>query len=380
MSEKRDFYEVLGVNRNADTSEIKKAYRRLARQYHPDVSEEPGAEEKFKEVNEAYEVLSDETKRATYDRFGHAGLGGAGAGGFGGFSGFGARDPFEIFEEVFGSFGFGGGNRRSRTGPRRGADLRYDLPLDFKEAIFGAEKEIEIMRQETCEECKGDGAAPGSRPLRCPDCNGAGEVRRQAGFFINIVTCSRCQGSGQIITNPCPVCSGSGKMTKTKKLNVKIPAGVDTGNQIRLAGEGEAGSRGGPRGNLYVVIHVKPHPYFRRIENNIHLELIINIAQAALGDEVEIPTLEGNEKRPISPGTQTGDNIVLRNKGVPKLRRDGSHVGRGNLIVTIQVQTPIDLTNRQRELLVELGTTLDKEVVPQREKSFFDKVRDALGV
>jgi len=380
MSEKRDFYEVLGVNRNADTSEIKKAYRRLARQYHPDVSEEPGAEEKFKEVNEAYEVLSDETKRATYDRFGHAGLGGAGAGGFGGFSGFGARDPFEIFEEVFGSFGFGGGNRRSRTGPRRGADLRYDLPLDFKEAIFGAEKEIEIMRQETCEECKGDGAAPGSRPLRCPDCNGAGEVRRQAGFFINIVTCSRCQGSGQIITNPCPVCSGSGKITKTKKLNVKIPAGVDTGNQIRLAGEGEAGSRGGPRGNLYVVIHVKPHPYFRRIENNIHLELIINIAQAALGDEVEIPTLEGNEKRPISPGTQTGDNIVLRNKGVPKLRRDGSHVGRGNLIVTIQVQTPIDLTNRQRELLVELGTTLDKEVVPQREKSFFDKVRDALGV
>ena len=380
MSEKRDFYEVLGVNRNAGTSEIKKAYRRLARQYHPDVSEESDAEDKFKEVNEAYEVLSDETKRATYDRFGHAGLGGAGAGGFGGFGGFGSRDPFEIFEEVFGSFGFGGGSRRSRTGPRRGADLRYDLPLDFKEAVFGTDKEIDVMRQETCDECKGDGAAPGSRPLRCPDCNGAGEVRRQAGFFINIVTCNRCQGSGQIITNPCPVCSGSGQTTKTKTLHVKIPAGVDTGNQIRLAGEGEAGSRGGPRGNLYVAIHVKPHPYFRRIENNIHLELIINIAQAALGDEVEIPTLEGTEKRPISPGTQTGDNIVLRNKGVPKLRRDGSHAGRGNLIVTIQVQTPTNLTNQQRELLIELGTTLDKEVVPQREKSFFDKVRDALGV
>lgn len=377
MSEKRDFYDVLGVNRNASAGDIKKAYRKLARQYHPDVSEEAGAEDKFKEVNEAYEVLSDQSKRSAYDNFGHAGVSGAGGFGAGGFSG--GRDPFDIFEEVFGSFGFGS-SRRSKTGPRRGADLRYDLPLEFEEAIFGTEKQIEVMRQETCDECNGDGAAAGSRPLRCPDCNGSGEVRRQAGFFINIVTCNRCQGSGQIITNPCQVCAGTGKETKTKKLNIKIPAGVDTGNQIRLANEGEAGSRGGPRGNLYVALHVKPHPYFRRVEHNIHMELIINIAQAALGDEVEIPTLEETVKRPIPAGTQTGDALVLRDKGVPKLRRDGTSVGRGDQIVTIQVHTPTGLTSRQKELLTELGKTLDREVVPQREKSFFDKVREALGV
>ena len=379
MSEKRDFYDVLGINRNANTDEIKKAYRKLARQYHPDVSDDPQAEEKFKEVNEAYEVLSDESKRSTYDTFGHAGLGGAGQGGFGGFGGFGSRDPFEIFEEVFGSFGFGG-SRRSRGGPRRGTDLRYDLQLEFEEAIFGTEKQIEIMRQETCSECSGDGAAPGSSPLRCPDCNGSGEVRRQAGFFINIVTCNRCRGTGQIVTNPCPVCSGNGKETKTKKLNVKIPAGVDTGNQIRLAAEGEAGSQGGPPGNLYVVLHVKDHQYFDRLESNVHLELMINVAQAALGDEVEIPTLEEPVTHAIPAGTQTGDNIILRGLGVPKLRRDGSNAGRGDQIVTIQVRTPTSLTTEQRDLLTELGRTLDREVVPQREKGFFDKVRDAFGV
>ncbi len=381
MSEKRDYYDVLGINRNASTSEIKKAYRAMARKYHPDVSQEPEAEEKFKEVNEAYEVLADDEKRSIYDRYGHAGLGGAASSGFGGFGGFGGfRDPFEIFEEVFGGFGFSTGTRRSRTGPRRGADLRYDLPLEFEEAIFGTEKQIEILRQERCDECGGDGSAPGSRPLRCPDCNGTGEVRRQAGFFINIVTCSRCGGSGQIITNPCPACSGQGQVTQNKKLNIRIPAGVDTGNQIRLAGEGEAGARGGPPGNLYVVIHVKPHPYFRRLEHNIHLELIINIAQAALGDEVEIPTLEETEKKTIPSGTQTGDTLTLRGHGVPKLRRDGSSVGRGDLIVTIQVRTPTNLTKDQKELLTELGKTLDREVVPQREKSFFEKVREALGV
>ncbi|MEM7034914.1 MAG: molecular chaperone DnaJ, partial [Chloroflexota bacterium] len=337
MSDKRDFYDVLGVNRDASANDIKKAYRKLARQYHPDVSEEAEAEDKFKEVNEAYEVLSDQSKRSAYDNFGHAGVSGAGGFGGGGFGG--ARDPFDIFEEVFGSFGFGS-SRRNKTGPRRGADLRYDLPLEFDEAIFGTEKQIEVMRQETCSECSGDGAAAGSRPLRCPDCNGSGEVRRQAGFFINIVTCNRCQGTGQIITNPCQVCAGTGKENKTKKLNIKIPAGVDTGNQIRLANEGESGSRGGPRGNLYVALHVKPHPYFRRIDHNVHMELIINVAQAALGDEVEVPTLEETVSRPIPSGTQTGDTLVLRNKGVPKLRRDGTSVGRGDQIVTIQVRTP----------------------------------------
>ena len=379
MSEKRDYYEVLGIARNASSSEIKKAYRQMARQYHPDVSEDPHAEEKFKEVNEAYEVLADENKRAAYDNFGHAGVQGSGGFGAGGFGGFGSRDPFEIFEEVFGSFGFGT-SRRSRGGPSRGADLRYDLELEFEEAVFGAEKQIEIMRQELCSECKGEGAAPGSRPLRCPDCNGSGEVRRQAGFFINIIACTRCRGSGQIITNPCQVCAGTGKETKSRKLNVKIPAGVDSGNQIRLAGEGEAGSRGGPQGNLYVVLYVQPHAYFHRIEYNVHLELIINIAQAALGDEVEIPTLENPEKRAIPAGTQTGDTIILRGMGVPKLRRDGTTAGRGDQVVTIQVRTPTGLTSRQRDLLTELGQTLDREVIPQREKSFFDKVRDALGV
>ena len=381
MSDKRDYYEVLGIQRTASAAEIKKAYRQLARTYHPDVSKEADSEEKFKEINEAYEVLSDEDKRSRYDRFGHAGLGGAGAGGFdfGGFGG-GFRDPFEIFEEVFGGFGFGGSSRRSRNGPRRGSDLRYDLTLEFKDAIFGTEQAIEIPRLETCTECGGSGAAPGSRPLRCPDCNGAGEVRRQTGFFINIATCPRCQGQGEIITTPCQVCSGRGKTSESRSLNVKIPAGVDSGNQIRLAGEGEAGTRGGPPGNLYIVIHVKPHPYFRRIEDTLHLELQVNIAQAALGDEVEIPTLEGSEKRTIAAGTQTGDTLVMRGLGIPKLRRDGSNAGRGDQVVTIQVRTPTNLTKSQKELLQELGKTLDREVVPQREKSFFDKVRDALGV
>jgi len=381
MTTKRDYYEVLGVVRSATQVEIKKAYRSLARKYHPDVSKEPNAEEKFKEINEAYEILSDEEKRVAYDRFGHAGVSGAGAG-FGGFGGFGGagRDPFEIFEEVFGGFGFGGGARRSRNGPRRGADLRYDMTLEFKEAVFGVEKEIEIPRQETCTHCKGSGAEPGSKPLRCPDCNGAGEVRRQAGFFINITTCPRCKGAGEIITSPCSQCNGRGKTLKRRKLNVKIPAGVDDGNQIRLTGEGEDGSKGGPPGNLYVVIHVKPHRFFHRIKNNIHLELAINIAQAALGDEIEIPTLNGPVTRAIPAGTQTGDTITLKGLGVPKLRRDGTSGSRGNQIVTLQVKTPTNLTKHQRDLLLELGKTLDSQVVPQKEKGFFDKVKEAFGV
>lgn len=383
MSEKRDYYEVLGVQRNATEAEIKKAYRGLARQYHPDVSSAPNAEDKFKEINEAYEVLSDQEKRATYDRFGHAGVGGNA--GFSGFSGFGGagRDPFEIFEEVFGSFGgFGASSRRSRTGPQRGTDLRYDLEIQFEEAVFGVERDIEIPRQETCDRCSGSGAEPGAKPLRCPDCNGTGEVRRQAGFFINIATCPRCNGAGEIITSPCTQCSGRGKITQTRRLSVKIPAGVDDGNQIRLAGEGESGTRGGPPGNLYVVIHVSPHRHFHRAENTIHLEMKVNIAQAALGDEIEIPTLDGIQKRSLTPGTQTGDTLVLRGLGVPKLRRDGSNAGRGDQVVTIQVLTPTNLTKEQRDLLLELGKTLDREreVIPQREKSFFDKVKDAFGV
>jgi molecular chaperone DnaJ len=373
MSSKRDYYEVLGVSRTASAEEIKKAYRQLARKYHPDVSQEAHAEARFKEINEAYEVLSDQQKRATYDRFGHAA-----PQGFGGFEGFGGfRDPFEIFEEFFGaSFGMGG-RSRTRRGPRRGADLRYDLEIKFEEAVFGAEKEIEVPRQQTCPRCNGSGAEPGTSPIRCPDCNGTGEVRRQAGFFVNITTCPRCQGEGEVVTTPCTQCRGRKRVVETRRLSVKIPAGVDDGTQIRLAGEGEDGVHGGPAGNLYVVLRVKPHRFFRRLDHNIHLELAINIAQAALGDEVEVPTVDGaTERLTIPAGIQTGENIRMRGKGVPYLRRDG----RGDQIITIQVLTPTNLTEAQRELLLELGKTLDKEVVPQRERSFIDRVREALGV
>jgi molecular chaperone DnaJ len=381
MSNKRDYYEVLGVARGASPDEIKKSYRRLARKYHPDVSEEADAEAKFKEINEAYEILSDEQKRGMYDRFGHAGVNSS-ASGMGGFGfGGGFRDPFEIFEEVFGGFGgFSRGASRQGRRPRRGSDLRYDLSLEFEEAIFGTEKEIEVPRHETCPTCSGNGAEPGTSPIRCPECNGTGEVRRQTGFFINISTCPRCHGQGEIITAPCRECQGRGIVTRTRRLSVKIPGGVDEGTQIRLSGEGESGVYGGPPGNLYVVIRVKPHAYFRRIEDTIHLELAINITQAALGDEVEVPTLDGNELMTIPAGTQTGDTIRLRGKGVPRLRRDGTSARRGDEVVTIQVRTPTNLTKEQRNLLLELGKTLDREVVPQREKSIFDRLREAFGV
>lgn len=380
MNNKRDYYEVLGVAKNAGQSEIKKAYRQLARKFHPDVSQESDAEAKFKEINEAYEVLSDEQKRSVYDRFGHAGLGGS-VGGFGGFDFGGFRDPFDIFEEVFGGLGgFGGTRRRGGRAPRRGADLRYEMGLEFEEAVFGAEREIEVPRQETCLTCHGNGVEPGTSPIRCPECNGTGEVRRQTGFFISIGTCPRCQGRGEIITSPCKTCSGRGRVVKTRRLSVKVPPGVDHGTQIRLSGEGESGLNGGPPGNLYVVINVKPHVYFRRQDSTIHLELAINITQAALGDEVEVPTLDGKEMMTIPAGTQTGDTIRLRGKGVPRLRRDGSTGGRGDQVVTFQVRTPTGLSPQQRHLLLELGKTLDREVVPQKERSFFDRIREALGM
>ncbi len=376
---KRDYYEVLSVDRGANADEIKKSYRKLARQYHPDVNKAPDAEAKFKEVNEAYEVLSDEKKRAAYDRFGHAGVeSAAGAGGFtGDFSGFGGLG--DIFEEFF---GFGGqrGGAGARRAPRRGADLRYDMPISFEEAAFGLEREIEVARYETCTRCNGKGAEPGTTPLRCNTCNGTGEVRRVQqsilGSFVNVTTCPTCRGEGETISMPCTQCRGNRKNRLVRKLNVKVPPGVDSGTQIRLTGEGELGEYGGPAGNLYVVLEVKPHAFFRRREDDVVLEVQINVAQAALGDEIVVPTLDGDEKIAIPAGTQTGRVIPVRGKGIPHLRRQG----RGDQLVVVQVTVPTQLSPEQRELFNKLAKTLGKEVIPQNEKGFIDKLKDLFTV
>jgi molecular chaperone DnaJ len=373
MNNRRDYYEVLGVSRSASQEEIKKAYRRLARQYHPDVNKEPDAEARFKEINEAYEVLSNSQRRATYDRFGHAGLKGAAFPDFGdfGFGGFG-----DIFEEFF---GFGVRPSRKQRRARRGGDLRYDLTISFEEAVFGCEKELEIPRYETCSRCQGSGAEPGTEPIRCPQCNGSGEVRRvQQSFisFVNVTVCPRCQGEGEIVLTPCQKCRGAKRVRALRRISVKIPAGVDDGTQIRLAHEGEAGIRGGPPGNLYIVLSVKKHPYFERVDNDINLELIINVAQAALGDEVVVPTLTGEEKISIPAGTQSGQTFRLKGQGVSYLNRDL----RGDQVVTVWVAVPTELDEHQKKLLQELGKTLGKEIIPQQDKGFFDKVKDAIGV
>jgi len=370
---KRDYYEVLGVGRQSTQEEIKKAYRRLAREYHPDVNKNADAETRFKEINEAYEVLSDEQKRAAYDRFGHAGAQGGFATDFSGFGGFG-----DIFEEFF---GFGGvRSAAARRAPRRGGDLRYELTIAFEEAVFGVEKEIEITRPEACPRCSGSGSEPGTTPVRCSTCKGTGEVRRVQqsflGSFVNVSTCPTCHGDGETIGFPCMQCRGNKFVRATRKINVKIPAGVDHGTQIRLAGEGEPGERGGPPGNLYVELNVLPHAYFRRRDDNLLLELGINVAQAALGDEIIVPTLDGDEKLTIPPGTQTGKVFRLRNKGVPHLRTNG----RGDQLVVIDVMIPTNLIAEQKRLFRELAKTLGKDVVPQREKTFLDKLKDVFSL
>ncbi len=364
---KRDYYDVLGIAHTASSDEIRRSYRKLARQYHPDVNKDAGAETKFKEINEAYEVLSDERKRAAYDRFGHAGAGGGFASDYAGFGGFG-----DIFEEFFGGFGA----RAARRGPRRGADLRYDLIVDFLEATLGVEKEIKIARHETCARCGGSGAEPGTTPVRCATCNGAGEVRRVQqsllGSFVNVATCPTCRGEGETVPIPCIECRGSRVVQVARTLTVKIPPGVDSGTQIRLAGEAEPGERGGPPGNLYVVLDVKPHLYFRRKDDDVVLEVAINVAQAALGDKVVVPTLEGEEAIEIPPGTQPGKVFRLRGIGVPHLRRSG----RGDQLVIIQVNIPSALSNEQKRLFNELAKTLGREVIAQNEKGFFDKLKN----
>ena len=383
MSSKRDYYEVLGVARTATKEELKKQYRGLARQYHPDVNGEADAGERFKEISEAYEVLSDDDKRAAYDRFGHAGVGNGGFGGFDqqGFGGF-----ADIFEEFFGTFGGATtGGRRRRRGPRRGPDLRYELTITFEEAIFGAERDIEYRRAETCPVCSGSGAEPGSRPITCTTCNGSGEIRRVQqsilGQFVNMTTCHTCNGTGEIIPNLCKECNGRKQVERTVTKRVKVPAGVDSDTQIRLTGEGGAGLDGGPPGNLFVVLNVTPHEYFQRRGDDIILDLQVNVAQAALGDEVTVPTVDGDTTLHIPGGTQSGRVFRMRGLGIPKLDRSGrgQNMGRGDQLVIINVAIPKSLTPEQQDLFKELSRTLGKEVVPQKDKGILGQLKDALG-
>jgi len=345
MVTERDYYEVLGVERGASDAEIKRAYRRLAQQWHPDVSTDPGAPERFKEINEAYQVLSDPQRRQAYDTFGRAGLGGdAGFGqGFGGFA--------DIFDAFFGGTMAGTqGQRRAR--PQAGADLRYDLRISFEEAVLGTEKEIEFPVLGRCETCSGTGAKPGTDRITCPQCDGRGEVRtvRQTmlGQMMNVSTCPRCRGEGKIVETPCETCKGDGRTERRRSLRVQIPAGIDEGHQIRLSNEGEAGPRGGPPGSLYVAVHIAPHPSLTRDGTELYYEAPVSIAQAALGTRIRVPGVEGEEEVEIKPGTQPGTEIRLRGRGVPHLRRAGA---RGDLHVIVDVVVPTRLTKKQRDAL-----------------------------
>lgn len=377
---RRDYYEVLGVSRTATEQEIKSAYRKLALRYHPDRN--PGdkaAEEKFKEAAEAYAVLADPEKRAAYDRFGHAGLG-AGAGvGF---------DPtiFADFGDILGGlgdfFGFGDlfGSSRRRSGARRGADLRYDLEISFEESARGAETKIQIPRQEQCEACAGSGAAAGTTPTTCPRCHGRGQIRYQQGFFTVSQTCNHCGGAGRVITKPCTACNGTGQVVKERKLTVRIPAGIAGGQRLRLHGEGERGIGGGPPGDLYVVIHVQEHPFFRRQDDDLYCQIQVSFPAVALGAEITVPTLDGPEPLRIPEGTQSGTAFRLKGKGMPSVTGHG----RGDLYVQVEVVTPKRLTREQRALLEQLARTMPSESPqPKRrhessqdDRSVFERVKD----
>jgi molecular chaperone DnaJ len=367
---KRDYYEVLGVGRDAAEPDIKGAYRKLALKYHPDRNpDDPGAEEKFKEASEAYSVLSDPQKRATYDRFGHAGLQSAGqAGGFN-------PDAFADFGDILGDFfGFGdlfGGGGRRRTRAQRGEDVRYDLEVSFDEAVFGMTAEIQVPRMEACDRCNGSGSEPGTSPTTCATCHGRGEVMYQQSFLSIRRTCPNCGGSGKIVRNPCSQCRGNGYRQVQRKLKVNIPAGVDDGTRLRLSHEGQPGANGGPPGDLYVFLKVKPHPFFERREQDLHCTIPLNIAQAALGCEIEVPTLEQPHKLKIPEGTQTGAQFRLRNKGIAAL----NGTGRGDQYVHIDVKVPTRLTREQRKLLEQLRESLPVDNAPS-EKGIFEKVRD----
>jgi molecular chaperone DnaJ len=372
---KADYYETLGVARVAGEDEIKKAYRRLAVQFHPDRN--PGdkqAEERFKEINEAYQVLSDSEKRIQYDRFGHAAFqGGQGAGGFGGFD---FTQGFEeVFSDIFGDF-FGTGRGRSRARTRRGDDLRYDMEIEFEEAARGVEKVVRIQRMAQCESCNGTRTRSGGNGQRtCPNCRGTGQVRTQQGFFSIATTCSQCRGEGQIISDPCAKCQGQGRLRKAQSLSVRIPPGVDNGSRLKLRGEGEAGVGGGPPGDLYVVVHVREHAIFARQDNDIVVEVPISFPQAALGAEIDVPTLEGKVKLKIPGGTQSGKVFRLKGKGFVDLHGYGT----GDELVKVSVETPRRMSARQRELLEEFSKIAGEEATHPLSKGFVDKIREMFG-
>jgi molecular chaperone DnaJ len=369
---KRDYYEVLGVQRGASDQEIKSAYRKLALQYHPDRNpNNPEAEEKFKECSEAYAVLADVEKRGMYDRFGHAGVGGP-AGGAAGFDPTVFQDFSDIFGEFFG-FGdlFGGGRGGRRTRAQRGADLREDITIDFEEAVFGAEKKITYRRHELCDVCKGSGSAGNKAPAACRTCGGRGQVRYQQGFFSIARTCPNCHGAGTVISDPCAKCKGEGRVVQEKTVEAKIPAGVEDETRIRFTGLGEAGTHGGPMGDLYLVLHVKEHPLFERQGNDLHCVVPISFTQAALGAEIKVPTLEGEHTLKVPDGTQSGQVLRIKSKGVPVLNGHG----KGDLFVEVRLLTPTKLNKRQRELLEELQGTTPIENKPQR-RSILGKMKD----
>jgi molecular chaperone DnaJ len=379
---KRDYYEILGVDRQASEQQIKSAYRKLALKHHPDRNPgDPAAEEQFKEAAEAYAVLADAEKRSLYDRFGHAGVSGAGAG-----AGF---DPtiFADFSDIFSGlgdvFGFGDlfGGRRRRGGPQRGADLRYDLEITFDESASGTDTTIQIPREETCETCKGSGAAPGTSPETCSQCRGSGQLRYQQGFLTVARPCPNCRGTGKTIAKPCQSCRGAGRISRERKITVKIPAGIATGQRLRLYGEGEHGSASGPPGDLYVVVHVQEHSFFHRDGDDLYCELPISFPTVALGGSVKVPTLNGQEDLSIPAGTQTGARFKIRGKGMPSV----SGRGRGDLHVIARVAVPKKLTKEQKQLLEELGKTMKDEKVSLEssedgsDKPFFERVKDIFG-
>lgn len=373
-TEKRDYYEVLSVSRSASDDEIKRAYRKLAVKFHPDKNpDDPHAEERFKELGEAYDVLSDPDKRAAYDRFGHAAFsqGMPGRGGF--------HDPFDIFREVFGGGGgggifetfFGGGAATDRQGRQRGSDLRYDMQITLEEAAFGVDKEIEVRKLDTCAKCEGSGAEPGSRTINCPTCGGRGQVISSRGFFQVSQTCPRCRGVGQIVEKPCRACDGEGRAENSSRIKLKIPAGISDGSRLRSSGNGEAGIRGGPAGDLYVVIHIKEHSIFQREEDNLYCEVPVSFTLAALGGEIAVPTLEGKANLKVPAGTQSGQVFKLRGKGIANVNaRD-----RGDLFARLLVEVPTRLNAEQRQKLEEFATLCGEENTPLH-KSFFDRAKD----